>query len=85
VEGATLKVTCSDARSVTLESDCRFVRHAHPTNTNGLLREATFDLTRWIESSQANNCTEDAFIRLTVYGPYGHRAYTRAYYLPELL
>lgn len=85
VEGAILKITCSDARSIALESDCRFVKHTHPENPCGLLREATFDLTKWIESSRSANCVEDAYIRLVVYGPYGHRAYTRAYYLTELL
>ena len=85
VEGTTLKVTCSDARSIALESDCRFAKHLYPAQTHGLMREATFDLTKWMEASQEHGLTEEAYIRLTVYGPYGHRAYTRAYYLSELL
>ena len=85
VEGAALKITCSDARSIALESDCRFAKHLYPIHTHGLMREATFDLTKWMEASQENGLTDQAYIRLTVYGPYGHRAYTRAYFLSELL
>ena len=85
IEGSTLKITCSDARSIALESDCRFAKHAYPVHTHGLMREATFDLTKWMEASQTAGCAEEAYIRLTVYGPYGHRAYTRAYSLKELL
>lgn len=85
LEGAVLKITCSDARSVALESDCRFAKQVMPAHNDGLLREATFDLTKWIEASQTTGCAEEAYVRLTVYGPYGHRAYTRAFYLTELI
>jgi hypothetical protein len=85
IEGSTLKITCSDARSVGLESDCRFAKHALPIHNDGLLREATFDLSKWMNASQETGRTEEAYIRLTVNGPYGHKAYTRAYYLTELL
>ena len=85
IEGSTLKITCSDASSVALESDCRFAKRALPIHNDGLLREATFDLTKWMEASQTTGRTDEAYIRLTVYGPYGHRACTRAYYLTELL
>ena len=85
VDGSVLKITCSGAHSISLASDCRFVRHVYAADNGTPLQEATFDLTKWIESSQANGLTDEAYIRLTVYGPAGHRAYTRAYYLTELL
>lgn len=84
LEGSTLKITCSEAASIALESDCRFARRTLSTQDGALLREATFDLTKWIEGSQSHNTTEQAYIRLTVYGPSGHRAYTRAFFYDEL-
>ena len=85
LDGSQLKITCSDARSVALESDCRFVQQVMPEHNATLLREASFDLTPWMEASQASGRAEEAYIRLTVYDPYGDRAYTRAFYLRELV
>lgn len=85
LDGSELKITCSDARSIALETDCRVAKHEHAESSDKLLQEATFDLTKWIDASRTADCTEKAYIRLTVYGPDGTRAYTRAYYFTELL
>lgn len=85
VDGTELKITCSAARYISLETDCRVAKHKHPPEPDEFLQEATFDLTKWINASKSADCIEDAYIRLTVYGPYGDRAYTRAYYLTDLL
>ena len=84
LDGSTLKISCSDAQSIVVESDCRFAKRALPTQNDGLLREATFDLTKWIEGTKSHETTEKAYIRITVNGPYGHRAFTRAYFFDEL-
>ena len=84
LEGSMLKITCSDAASIALESDCRFAKRTLPAQSDDLLHEATFDLTKWIEGTKSHETAENAYIRLTVYGPYGHRAFTRAYFYNEL-
>ena len=83
-EGNQLKITCSDASSIALESDCRFAKRMIPAQGEEFLQEATFDLTKWIEGTKENDLSEKAYIRLTVYGPQGHRACTRAYFFDEL-
>ena len=85
LEGSTLQITCSDATSITLESDCRFARRALPVHNDCLMRQATFDLSKWLEGTQSHDTADRAYIRLTVNGPYGHRAFTRAYFYDELL
>ena len=80
-DGAYLNITCSDARMITLESGSRFARCAKPVNHDGLLRQAQFDLSSWLELCQER---PDAWIRVVVHGPYGHYASTRAYTYEEL-
>ena len=81
LEGDTLTVRCSDARSVVLESNIRFARSAYPVQNDGLLREAKLDLAPWRNAAIQN---PDDWIRVTVYGPYGHYAATRAYFRDQL-
>ena len=82
LEGSTLTLRCSDARYVTLESSTRFARIVQPVHNDGLLREASFDLTPWLTA--ANAAPED-WLRVVVHGPYGHYASTRAYFRDELV
>ena len=81
LEGSTLTVRCSDARAVTVEASTRFARRANPIHNDGLLREATFDLTAWQNDPSAQ---PDDWFRVVVHGPYGHYASTRAYFRDEL-
>ena len=85
LDGATLRITCSAASSIAVESDCRFAKRVLPTQGEDFLQEATFDLTKWMEGTVENNLTETAYIRLAVYDPQGNRAYTRAYFFGELI
>ena len=80
LDGNILKITCSDAKGVALESNARFTRQVH-ANGETLLQEAEFDLTKFKEVMEGQ---ENAFIRLTVYAPDGTYAATRAYFLDEL-
>ena len=78
IEENILKVTCSDARQIALESHGRFARRA--ANDDGtFIREAEFDLTKFFEKAD-----DSMYIHLTVTAPDGTYAATRAYYLNEL-
>jgi hypothetical protein len=81
LEGNTVTVRCTDARSVVLESNIRFARTAFPVHNDGLLREAHLDISPWRNAAIQN---PGDWFRLTVYGPYGHYAATRAYFRDEL-
>ncbi len=81
LEGTTLRITCSDARSITLEGGNRFGRCAQPIHNDGLMREATFDITPWL--NVCKGLPQD-WIRVVVHGPYGHYAATRGYTYEEL-
>ena len=76
LEGTTLRVTCSPAAQVTLQTQAR-----HAQRVAGPLTEAEFDLSVWMTKSQEN---PNAFFRLTVTAPDGTYAATRAYFSNEL-
>ena len=80
-DGTFLDIACSDARKVTVEFGNRYACIANPISTDGLLREARFDLRKWLE-----RCSGHPFdwLRVVVHGPYGHYAATRAYTYEEL-
>ena len=80
-DGTFLDITCSDARYITVESGNRFARAARPIHSDGLLRNARFDLSTWL--GQCEGHSKD-WIRIVVHGPYGHYASTRAYTYEEL-
>ena len=81
LDGSVLRVTCTDARHITLESGDRYGRCAMPIHNDGLLREAAFDISDWLAS---RNDDPTAWLRLVVHGPYGHYAATRGYTWSEL-
>ena len=80
IDGNILKVTCSDAAQITLESHGRFARRVG-AEYGVWLREAEFDLSDFFEKAKGDN---SLFLNLTVTAPDGTYATTRAYYLNEL-
>lgn len=80
VQDARLKLTCSDARRISLESHGRFARSVCADGENWL-REAEFDLSDFIAKADGDPAT---YLRLTVTAPDGTYAATRAYFLNEL-
>ena len=80
IEDGILKITCSDAKEVILESHGRFARRV-AADDNDWLHEATFDLTDFIANVNGH---PSVCVRLTVTAPDGTYAATRAYYLKEL-
>lgn len=79
-DGNTLKVTCSDARQVTLETQGRFACRTAAVGEDWI-HTAEFDLTEFLEVFSDD---PTAYILLTVTAPDGSYATTRAYYLKEL-
>ena len=75
-----LKITCSDAKRITLETHGRYAKIATAEGENWL-NSAQFDLTDFILRANGN---PDAYVRLTVTAPDGTYACSRAYYLNEL-
>jgi hypothetical protein len=80
-DGKFLEISCSDARSITVESGNRYARIAAPVANDGLLRQARFDMRPWLD--RCNGHPYD-WLRVVVHGPYGHYASTRAYTYEEL-
>ena len=80
VEGNVLKVTCSAAQRINMET---YGRIAKVVNANDEpLREAEFPLDNFFTKVDGD---PDAFIYITVTAPDGSYATTRPYYLKELL
>lgn len=80
IEDNILKITCSDAQRITLETHGRYGRVATADSENWLTT-AEFDITDFILRA---NGDDNAYVRLTVTAPDGSYACTRAYYLNEL-
>ena len=80
MEGNVLKITCSDAVRINLETHGRQARMAFTKDEP--LREAEFDLTDLFAKIENDN---NPFIYLTVTAKDGSYATTRAFYLKELL
>ena len=80
VEGDKLKITCSDARHIMMETHGRCGCFVEAEGENWL-KEATFDLSDFIKKAEGD---ETCCIILTVTAPDGTYATTRAYYLNEL-
>ena len=80
-DGKYLRITCTDAREVALICGNRFALRAEPIHNDGLLREAVFDLEKWLDA-----CLDlpQYWFCVRVKGPYGHFATTRAYRKEDL-
>ena len=80
MEDGILRVTCSDAKEISLETHGRFARYV-AAGGGEWLRAAEIDLTDFLEKTMENPA---AYIRLTITGPDGSYAATRAYFRDEL-
>lgn len=81
MEGDVLKVTCSDAQQISLETHGRFARNT-VAKDNHWIQEAEFDLTIFMEEVKED---PSAYIRLTITAPDGTYAATRAFFPNELM
>jgi hypothetical protein len=80
IEGDALKVTCSDAQRINLETHGRMAQVILAENEP--LREAEFNLGTFFSRVDGD---PDAFVYVTVTAPDGSYATTRPYYLKDLL
>jgi hypothetical protein len=80
VEDGVLKITCSDAQRINLETNARYAQVVFAEGEP--LREAQFPLDAFFTKA---NGDASACIFLTVTAPDGSYAATRAYFLHELL
>ena len=81
VEGNVLKMTCSAAQSIRLETHGRIAQAVVAQDEP--LQEAEFNLERFL--SMVDREDPNAFVYLTVTAPDGTYATTRAYYLSEFI
>ena len=79
MDGNILKITCSEAHHIALESHGRFARRA-ASDDGSCICGADFDLTEFFEKAD----DPSMYIRLTVTAADGTYAATRAYFLNEL-
>ena len=82
LEDGFLEIECSDASEITVETHARSARRAKHA-PGELMNHARIDLTQfffWASEVPKDN----AYFRVTVYGPDGSYAATRAYYVSEL-
>jgi len=80
IDGNILKISCSDAKVISLESAGRFSRRA-VAEEGSVIREAGFDLTGLKEKMDGD---PSMYVYLTVTAADGTYAATRGYYLNEL-
>jgi hypothetical protein len=80
LEGNVLKITCSDAQRINVETHARFAKVMVAEDKP--LREAEFNLDRFFTKAQEDPM---ALFYITVTAPDGTYATTRPYYLKELL
>lgn len=91
IEGGVLSVDCSDAEAIILSTDRRRVRTVYATEESPI-RHAELDVGDLIAESKTLEEKHEAcgkkhktYIRLTVKDKNGNCAYTRAYFLNELI
>ena len=83
-ETGILSVETSPVRMIMLTSSFRFARHVGDRR-EGTVTTAEFDIREPIELFMRYDVPEDQFFRLTVVDEQGFKAYSRGYFIPELL
>ncbi len=83
IEGSVVKVKTSPVAFVGLSTDCRQL-YAKRAEGDELLCEASFNIDWYFDLSKANT-NEHKYIRITLVDKFGNEAYSRAYFIDELL
>lgn len=83
-ETKVLTVESSIVRAISLTTGLRYAKCAGDPR-KGTVDRAEFDLKDFIEAVYRYGVPERCFIRLTLLDEYGKKAYTRGYFLPELI
>lgn len=80
MEGNVLRVTCSNAQRINLETHGRMAQAVYATDEP--LREAAFDLEKLFSNVDSDS---NVYVYITVTAPDGSYATTRAFFLNELI
>ena len=85
INNGILSVDCSPAHCIKITTHCRrggghFLPEDGQTTLSHCELDMNFWLQKWVEDRQDN-----AFVRVEIYGPENKKAYSRPYYLKELL
>ena len=84
LDGTVLKIHCSPAQRIIVFTQNRHAAEfMHCDGTT--IEQAEIDLASWLAFWKENHREDEAFIRVIVTGPNGHKAYTRAYWYNELI
>lgn len=85
IDNGILSVDCSPAHCIKINSHCRRGGdHFLPADGQTTLNHCELDLNHWLKVWQEDG-QENAFVRVEVFGPENKKAYSRPYYLNELL
>lgn len=82
MESGVVNIRCSPAVTIQLETHARTQQLAIPKDGAQTIDGAQFDLNGWIQEEKD---TPGAFFRITVNGPDGCYAVTRAYWMEDIL
>lgn len=82
IEGGVVKVVSSPVKFIGLSTDCRQL-YAKRDEKN-LLTEASFNIDWYFDLSK-NGPDEHQYIRITIVDEFGNEAYSRAYFIDELI
>jgi hypothetical protein len=82
IEGTVVKILSSPVKYIGLSTDCRQL-YAKRDEEN-LLTEAYFNIDWYFDLSK-NGPNEHQYIRITIVDEFGNAAYSRAYFIDELL
>ena len=82
IENGIVKVECSPASLICLSTDCRYMYFDRAKDD--LLTEACFDINGFLRLRE-DGIKEHQYIRLTIVDDRGNKAYSRAYFMDELI
>lgn len=82
IEGSAVKIVCSPVKHIALSTDCRQLYSKRATDN--LLTEASFNIDWYFDLSK-NGPNEHQYIRITIVDEFGNEAYSRAYFMDELI
>ena len=81
-----LTVDCSDAKQIAVETSVRFAKSCgEPYGDADVIRHAEFDLSVFMEGAKKYGDPKYDFIRVNIVDAKNRKAYSRGYYIDELL
>lgn len=82
IDGETVSLKCSPVSFICLSTDCRYI--CFDRAKDDLLTEASFDIAGFLRLRN-DRINQHQYIRLTLVDDKGNKAYSRAYFMDELI